>query len=71
MGRSLLIGKEVRIRILKKNSRCAIPTLDPKTAVSSREILENITRNYGGFTGVYATVEETGVVNRGDWISSE
>jgi MOSC domain-containing protein len=69
VGKILSIGS-VKIRLLRKNSRCQIPTLDPDTAVPSMKVLENITRNHSGFTGVYASVEKTGVVNRGDEIFS-
>lgn len=70
VGRSLLIGN-VKLKILKKNSRCEIPTLDPKTARPSRIVLENITRKHGGCAGIYASVEESGVAKVGDVILSE
>ena len=70
VGRILLVGK-ARIKILQKNSRCQIPTFDPNNAKPSPRVLENITRNHGGFTGVYASVEQSGEVKIGDAIISE
>jgi len=70
VGKTLSVGK-AKIKILEKNSRCSIPTLDPKTAKATPKIQENITRNHGGFTGVYASVEESGEVKIGDEIISE
>jgi len=70
VGKTLIIGN-AKIKILKRNSRCSIPTLDPKTAKATPKIQENITRNHGGFTGVYASVLQIGEVNVGDEIISE
>ncbi|MHB2036087.1 MAG: MOSC domain-containing protein [Nitrososphaerales archaeon] len=70
VGKTLIMGK-AKIKILRKNSRCSIPTLDPKTAKATPKIQENITRNHGGFTGVYASVLQSGEVNVGDEIISE
>ena len=70
VGNTLIIGN-AKIKILEKNSRCSIPTLDPKTAKATPKIQENITRTHGGFTGVYASVEENGEVKVGDEIIIE
>ncbi len=66
LEKTLQIGERVRIRIVKKDSRCVIPTLDPETSVASPVVLETIQKRHKGRTGVYAEVEETGTVRLGD-----
>jgi|SRR5579875_2908510 len=66
VGRTLQIGKDVIMKIDKKNSRCVIPTLDPRSAEQFPEILENIQRNHQGCFGVYAVPEKGGIVELDD-----
>jgi uncharacterized protein YcbX len=68
VGETLLIGEKASIRIVKKDTRCVIPTLDPKTSDASPIVLEKIIKNHKGCLGVYAVVEKTGPLRVGDEI---
>lgn len=70
VGREVIVGDPgVRLRIVKKDSRCVIPTLDPMTAAAFPEVLETIKSKHAGCFGVYAEVVSTGAVRNGDTIS--
>ncbi|MDA4111465.1 MAG: MOSC domain-containing protein [Thaumarchaeota archaeon] len=69
VGRTLKIGEGgAVIKIVKKDSRCIIPTLDPKTSEPSPIVLETIKKNHKGCIGVYADVEGVGSMRAGDEI---
>jgi uncharacterized protein YcbX len=68
VGKTLQIGQSASIRIVKKDTRCVIPTLDPKTSESSPIVLQKIQKNHGGYIGVYAVVEKIGPLRVGDEI---
>lgn len=68
LDKSLQIGEILQIRIVKKDSRCIIPTLDPRTSISSPVVLETIKKSHGGYAGVYAEVERPGLAKVGDEI---
>ena len=61
-------AEAVKLRLVKKDSRCVIPTLDPVTARPSPEVLEVIQASHGGCAGVYAVVEKEGTARVGDSI---
>ena len=65
LNKTLKIG-EVQIKIVKKDSRCVIPSLDPQSSKESPVVLQMIQKHHGGCTGVYATVERQGSVRVGD-----
>lgn len=69
VGSELKVGKTVVLNVVKKDSRCVIPTLDPTTACASPIVLERIKSSHGGFFGVYAEVAEPGDVKKDDDIS--
>jgi uncharacterized protein len=69
VGKTVHLGTEVRIRVVKKDSRCVIPTLDPANARPSPEILEVIKKNHAGCAGVYAVVESEGKLSLSDPVS--
>jgi uncharacterized protein len=66
VGRELQLGREVRINVVEKDSRCVIPTLDPDTSRPSPEVLRAIQSKHRGCAGVYATVSRAGVVKLND-----
>jgi uncharacterized protein len=71
VGKALLVGDEENgalLRVVKKDSRCIIPTLDPVTSVPFPGVLEVIKNNHQGCAGVYAVVERPGTVRVGDSI---
>ncbi|HZW56176.1 MAG TPA: MOSC N-terminal beta barrel domain-containing protein [Nitrososphaerales archaeon] len=65
VGRTLLLGSAT-MKIVKKNMRCAIPTLSPLTGEASPVVLKNIEQNHEGCVGVYGEVASNGVIKVGD-----
>jgi uncharacterized protein len=68
IGKLIQIGEESKVKIVKKDSRCVVPTLNPDNSVSSPEILQVIQKNHRGCAGVYAVVIREGKVKLGDSI---
>lgn len=66
IGRELLIGETVTLQIVKKNKRCVMITLDPETAASSPQVLENVFRGHDGCAGVYGAILREGIVKVDD-----
>jgi uncharacterized protein len=67
VGSSIQIGEGgARLKIVEKDSRCIIPTLDPLTSKPSPIVLETIQRKHGGCVAVYSLVEKEAVVRQGD-----
>jgi uncharacterized protein len=70
VGKTLFLGEgKVSLRIVKKDSRCVIPTLEPTTAKESPAIFEVIKTSHGGCIGVYAEVVSSGLLRVDDVIS--
>lgn len=66
MGRELQIGEIVALQVVKKDGRCIIITLDPETGASSPQVLQRVSQNHEGCTGVYAAVLREGIVRVND-----
>jgi MOSC domain-containing protein len=66
VGRELQIGESVAIHIVKKDGRCVMITLDPKTAAPSPVVLEKVARGHAGCMGVYGAVLREGIVRAND-----
>ena len=66
VGRELQIGDAVALRVVKRNGRCVMTTLDPDTAQASPQIFERIARAHDGCAGVYGAVLREGVVRMND-----
>lgn len=67
VGRELALGYGgARIKVIKRNQRCAIPTLSPVTTKPSPVVLRNIERNHDGCVGVYCEIPITGEVSVND-----
>jgi len=66
VGRELMIGEEVVLRISKRDSRCKIISLDPTTTEENRDVLKTVAQGHEGCAGVYAVVLREGVVRSGD-----
>lgn len=66
VGKLVIIGPEVRLRILMPTHRCAATTLPHHGLPNDPEILRTANRHNGGNVGVYATIEQTGTVRVGD-----
>ena len=72
LGKGLLIGERLRLRLISRDPRCAITTLDPKTGERDfdtlRLILSYRPSRRAAYLGVYGIVEATGGVSVGDEI---
>ncbi|HYL67885.1 MAG TPA: MOSC N-terminal beta barrel domain-containing protein, partial [Candidatus Limnocylindria bacterium] len=68
VGRELQIGEEVKVRVVKKDQRCKMITLDPETAAASPAVLQQVSRVHDGCTGVYGAVLSEGIVRANDSI---
>lgn len=70
VGGALRIGDKVVIAILKRDSRCAMITIDPDTADRNSAILGRVTKAHEGKAGVYGAVLAEGIVRVGDTIET-
>ena len=68
IDRHIRIGQKLEIRIVKKDPRCKIINLDPKTAELNPQVLLSVAKNFRGCIGVYAAVIREGDVHDGDEI---
>ena len=66
VGRSLRIGAEAIIAIVKRDSRCMMITLDPDTAEKSPALLKKVAQAHDGMAGVYGVVMAEGTLRKGD-----
>ena len=65
VGSVLRIGS-LRLRVDKRDGRCAVVTIDPVTTERNPEILRAIARDRQGCLGVYGTTVEPGRIAVGD-----
>ena len=65
-GREVRIGEQVAVRVVEKDPRCKMITLDPETAEAAPQVLETVARKHNGCTGVYGAVLREGVVRVND-----
>lgn len=66
VGRSLRLGATAVVSVLRRDGRCAMITLDPKTGESNPAVLKRVTQAHEGMAGVYAAVLVEGIVCHGD-----
>lgn len=66
VGRSVRIGPKVIVRVLERDPRCAMITLDPDTAERTPAVLKKIAQAHEGMAGVYGAIVVEGVVRKGD-----
>ena len=66
VGRSLQIGPKVVVRILERDARCMMITLDPDTSEKTPEILKKVAQAHEGMAGVYGAVMVEGMLHKGD-----
>lgn len=71
VGRTLLIGSEVRLQIVKPCGRCVMTTLSQSDLPHDPGILRTAVQHNKGHVGVYATVLRGGTVRRGDGVRLE
>jgi uncharacterized protein len=66
IGRTLLLGDDVRLRITRACERCVMTTLPQADLPHDSGILRTVVRHNDGNVGVYAEVVRGGTVRRGD-----
>ena len=70
LGGVVQIGHDLRVRLVAKDPRCAITTLDPETGERDfdvpRLVLSYRPSDRAAYFGVYGAVESTGTVSVGD-----
>jgi hypothetical protein len=66
VGRSLRIGAKVVVRILERDPRCVVITLDPDTGERTPALLKKVAQAHDGMAGVYGAVMVEGVLHKGD-----
>jgi uncharacterized protein YcbX len=67
LGGEIGVGKDVRLKVVKRIVRCAATNVDPDTGIRDLAIPETLMRAFGhGDCGVYAEVVEPGRIAVGD-----
>jgi MOSC domain-containing protein len=66
VGRSLKIGPKVVLRVLERDPRCVMITLDPDTSERTPSVLKKVAQAHEGMAGVYGAVIIEGVLHKGD-----
>ncbi|HET8943849.1 MAG TPA: MOSC domain-containing protein [Dehalococcoidia bacterium] len=69
LGKTPAIGPEVRLRIFMRTHRCAATTLPHHGLPNDPEILRTANRHNSGNVGVYAAVEQPGMLRVGDVVA--
>ncbi|MBV8074689.1 MAG: MOSC domain-containing protein [Candidatus Eremiobacteraeota bacterium] len=63
---AVLAAGETLLRVLRPIQRCATPTYDQETGVSSPELSRYVAQERANVMGVYCDVARTGIVRTGD-----
>jgi uncharacterized protein YcbX len=69
LGAALRFGTSAdppRLRLNCRIKRCAVPTIDPDSAVRDATILRLLVEDFGNEIGAYGTVEARGTITLGD-----
>ena len=66
VGRSVRIGPKVVVRVLERDARCAMITLDPDTVERTPAVLKKVAQAHEGTAGVYGAVIVEGMLHKGD-----
>jgi uncharacterized protein YcbX len=66
VGRSLKIGPKVVLRVLERDARCVMITLDPDTSERTPAVLKKVAQAHEGTAGVYGAVIVEGLLHKGD-----
>lgn len=65
-GKTIAIGDDVRIRVMMPTIRCVVTTLPQDDLPSDPLVLKTAAQHNSANVGVYAMVEQGGMVRRGD-----
>ncbi len=66
VGKSIRIGDELVLHIVKRNGRCVMIGIDPDSAEYDKRVLGTVAEKHESNAGIYGVVRQTGVVRRGD-----
>jgi uncharacterized protein YcbX len=67
LGREIALGKDVRLKVIKRIVRCAATEVDPDTGIRDLAIPKTLQQSFGhGDCGVYAEVVAAGEIAVGD-----
>ena len=66
VGRSVKIGPKVIVRVLERDPRCAMITLDPDTSERTPAVLKKVAQAHEGTAGVYGAIIVEGMLHKGD-----
>ena len=66
VGRSLKIGSKVVVKVLERDPRCAMITLDPDTSERTPAVLKKVAQAHDGTAGVYGAVIVEGMLHKSD-----
>jgi hypothetical protein len=70
VGREIAIGRDTRLRIVKRIMRCAATSVDPSTGARDFDIPAALRRAYGhADCGIYAEVVSPGEIAEGDQVT--
>ncbi|MEO8456201.1 MAG: MOSC N-terminal beta barrel domain-containing protein [Chloroflexota bacterium] len=70
-GKTIAIGDDVRIRVMMPTIRCVVTTLPQDDLPSEPGVLKTAAQHNSANVGVYAMVEQGGMVRRGDEVRIE
>jgi hypothetical protein len=66
VGHSVKIGSKVIVRVLERDPRCVMITLDPDTSERTPAVLKQVAQAHEGTAGVYGAVIVEGTLHKGD-----
>src|SRR5262245_20786390 len=66
VGRSLKIGPTVIVRVLERDPRCVMITLDPDTSERTPAVLKKVAQAHEGMAGVYGAFIVEGMLHKGE-----
>jgi len=66
VGRSVRVGPKAVIKVLERDSRCVVITLDPDTGEQAPALLKKVAQAHDGMAGVYGAVLVEGMLHKGD-----
>ena len=69
VGRTLLIGSQVRLLVTRPTFRCVMTTLPQGSLPKDPDVLRTAVQNNQGNVGVYAIVAQSGTIQRGDAVT--
>jgi uncharacterized protein len=69
VGRTIQLGKRVKVALIERDPRCIMITFDPDTGAANPKILKQVSRAHNQQAGVYAAVLVEGVIQCGDPVS--